>query len=444
MKKALALILAVLMLVSLVACAGQNAAQSETATNETKTEETASSTQETSSAADGGVVKVGVLFPYTGSAAAVAEDAQKGIEFAVSEINDRGGIKALNGAKIELVYGDTQSNEEAAASEAERLISKEGVSALLGCYQSTITLAVQNICEKYHVPLAITCSTSDTLTEGAKPYSVTIHEQNADTVKTHCYFIEDMNEKEPGAITTAAILRQNDDWGQALGDGWKEALKEISVEVVVDEVFAMDVTDLTTVVSKLVDKKPDVVLNACYFQSMVLLTQTMMGMGYEPKAMLCSSSGETDNDFIPTVGNNADGFFTVSGWGEDVLLSMPDKAWIGEEYKELYDGEHYTAESAAGWAAAMVVVEGLEAGASAEPEALNAAIRGLSIPEDCWWNIYPYEISFNQETGKNENAFPVMGQFQDTKIVLTYPESICADGIELVFPGYELSPLYKK
>ena len=39
---------------------------------------------------------------------------------------------------------------------------------------------------------------------------------------------------------------------------------------------------------------------------------------------------------------------------------------------------------------------------------------------------------------------PVMGQFQDTKIVLTYPESICADGVELVFPGYELSPLYKK
>ena len=34
MKKALALILAVLMLVSLVACAGQNAAQSETATTD--------------------------------------------------------------------------------------------------------------------------------------------------------------------------------------------------------------------------------------------------------------------------------------------------------------------------------------------------------------------------------------------------------------------------
>lgn len=441
MKKVLALILAVLMLASLVACSGQKAAQSETAGTTAKTEGASSGTATT---ADSNVVKIGVLFPYTGSAAAVAEDAQKGMEFAVSEINDRGGIKALNGAKIQLVYGDTQSNEEAAVSEAERLISQEGVVALLGCYQSTITLAVQNICEKYHVPIAITCSTSDSLTEGAKPYSVTIHEQNSDTVKTHCQFIQDMNAKEPGAIKTAAILRQNDDWGQALGDSWIENLKEIGVEIVVDEVFAMDVTDLTTVVSKLVDKNPDVVLNACYFQSMVLLTQTMMGMGYEPKAMLCSSSGETDNDFIPTVGNNADGFFTVSGWGEDVLLSMPDKMWIGEKYKELNAGEHYTAESAAGWAAAMVVAEGLEACGSADPETLNTAIRGLNIPTDAWWNIYPYEICFNQETGKNENAIPVMGQFQDTKIVLTYPESILAEGAELVFPGYELSPLYKK
>ena len=160
---------------------------------------------------------------------------------------------------------------------------------------------------------------------------MTIHEQNQDTTRTHTQFIADINEQYPGEIKTAAILYQNDDWGQSLSDQWKERLPEIGVEIVVDEVFAQDVTDLTTVVTKLINENPDVVLNACYFQSMVLLTQTFAGMGYAPKAMLCSSSGETDNDFIPTVGNNADGFFTVSGWGEDILLSMPDKQWIGEE-----------------------------------------------------------------------------------------------------------------
>ncbi len=451
-KKLLAVILAAFLAVSLAACGGDSGGSGDSGSKETekaeKAEETQGGTQAASdTAADpgnaGGTIKLGVLFPYTGSAAAVAEDAQKGIEFAVDEVNSRGGIKSMGGAQIELIYGDTQSNEEAAASEAERLISHEGVSAILGCYQSTVTLSVQNICEKYHVPLAITCSTGDALTEGPHPYSVTIHEQNMDTTKSHAQFISDMNAKEPGAIKTAAILRQNDDWGQALGDGWQEELAALDIEIVVDEVFAMDVTDLTTVVTKLVDKNPDVVLNACYFQSMSLLTQTMAGVGYEPKAMLCSSSGETDNDFIPTVGNNADGFFTVSGWGEDVLASMPDKAWIGEEYIERNNGEHYTAESAAGWAAAMVICESLEAAGSDDAEAINTAMRALEIPEDSWWNIYPYPISFNQETGKNENAIPVMGQFQDTKIKLIYPESIAVEGTELVFPGYELSPVYK-
>lgn len=389
------------------------------------------------------VIKLGVLFPYTGSAAAVAEDAQKGIEFAVAEINERGGIASMGGAKIELYYGDTQSNEEAAATEAERLITNIGVSALMGCYQSAITASVQTVCERYHVPLAITCSTGDILTEGSHPYSITVHEQNADTTKTHAKFIADMNEKNPGAIKTAAILYQNDDWGQSLSDGWYEELEAIGVDIVVDEVFAQDVTDLTTVVTKLIDKQPDVVLNACYFQSMVLLTQTFYGMGYAPKAMLCSSSGETDNDFIPTVGNNADGFFTVSGWGEDILLSMPEKAWIGEKYQELYDGEHYTAESAAGWAATMVICEGLEAAGTDDSEALNTAIRALKIPRDAWWNIYPFELEFDAETGKNFNAIPVMGQFQDTKIKLIYPEFIQAEGTSLVFPGSELSPVNK-
>lgn len=389
------------------------------------------------------VIKVGVLYPYTGSAAAVAEDAQKGIEFAIQEINDRGGIASMGGAKIELYYGDTQSNEEAAMTEAERLITQEGVSALLGCYQSGVTASVQTVCERYQVPLAITCSTGDILTEGPHPYSVTIHEQNQDTTRTHTQFIADINEQYPGEIKTAAILYQNDDWGQSLSDQWKERLPEIGIEIVVDEVFAQDVTDLTTVVTKLINENPDVVLNACYFQSMVLLTQTFAGMGYAPKAMLCSSSGETDNDFIPTVGNNADGFFTVSGWGEDILLSMPDKQWIGEEYMELYDGEHFTAESAAGWAAAMVVCAGLEAAGTADPVELNTAIRALNIPTDEWWNIYPYEINFDAETGKNMNAIPVMGQFQDTQIKLIYPEEICAEGVEMVWPGSELSPVNK-
>ena len=388
-------------------------------------------------------IKLGVLFPYTGSAAAVAEDAQKGIEFAISEINNRGGIASMGGAKIELYYGDTQSNEEAAATEAERLITEKGVSALMGCYQSAVTASVQTVCERYQVPLAITCSTGDILTEGSHPYSVTIHEQNQDTTRTHAKFIADMNELEPGVIKTAAILYQNDDWGQSLSDQWKERLAEVGVEIVVDEVFAQDATDLTTVVTKLINANPDVVLNACYFQSMVLLTQTFVGMGYAPKAMLCSSSGETDNDFIPTVGNNADGFFTVSGWGLDILESMPEKQWIGDTYEELNNGEHYTAESAAGWAAAMVICEGLEAAGTANPVELNAAIRSLVIPMDSWWNIYPYEISFDQETGKNVNAIPVMGQFQNTQIKLIYPEFIQAEGTDMVFPGSDLSPVNK-
>lgn len=386
-------------------------------------------------------VKVALLFPYTGSAASVAEDAQKGFEFAIDIINERGGVKALGGAKIEIVVGDTQSSEEAAASEAERLITKENVVAIAGCYQSAVSLSVQTICERYGVPFLITCSTGDMLTTGSHPFSYRIHEQNQDTGICQMTFINDINERFDGAIKTAALLYQNDDWGQSLSEQWYELLTDAGVDIVVDETFASDVVDLTTVVTKLIDKNPDVVLNACYFQSMVLLTNTMIGKGYATKAMICSSSGECDNDFIPTVGDNANGFYTVSGWGLDVLLAMPDKQWIGEGYSERYDGEYYTAESAAGWASAMMIYEGLEAAGSTDRAAVNAAIRASVIPLDSWWNIYPYVIEFDQVTGENINAIPVMGQFQNRAIKLIYPEPVIAEGVEMVFPASQLSPL---
>ena len=110
-KRLLALMVGAAMVFSLAACGGGSG---DTGNKETKPAETQGGAETAAPAAEaggeGGTIKLGVLFPYTGSAAAVAEDAQKGIEFAIDEINSRGGIASMGGAKIELVYGDTQSN----------------------------------------------------------------------------------------------------------------------------------------------------------------------------------------------------------------------------------------------------------------------------------------------------------------------------------------------
>ncbi|MEK9974319.1 MAG: ABC transporter substrate-binding protein, partial [Deltaproteobacteria bacterium] len=62
------------------------------------------------SAAD--TVKVGILLPLSGSVAPIGVNNRRGHEFAVEEINANGGIKALGGAKLEMIDGDTQGKPE--------------------------------------------------------------------------------------------------------------------------------------------------------------------------------------------------------------------------------------------------------------------------------------------------------------------------------------------
>src|SRR5438876_9460710 len=76
-------------------------------------------------------VKVGYILPVTGPLAFEAQLSLNGLQVAVDEINNAGGIKALGGAKLVLLPGDTQQKVELGNSEAARLID-QGISALIG------------------------------------------------------------------------------------------------------------------------------------------------------------------------------------------------------------------------------------------------------------------------------------------------------------------------
>lgn len=386
-------------------------------------------------------IKVGVLFPITGAAASVAEDARKGFDLALDYVNEHGGIEALGGAKIVPIYSDTQSDEQAAVTEAERLIVNENVSAIIGCYQSAITMAVYTVCEKYGCPLLECCCSSPSLIDGQHDWSFLVHETSAASCESQLRYIKQIRE-EGFEIKTAALLYENDDNGQTLQTLWSDAFDEMGIEIIIDETFAMDVSDVTPIVNKLQRNSPDIVMCFANFDAMVLLTNTMVGKGYAPNLMMCASGGEQNSDFIPNVGNNADGFMTAMGWGMDVLAAKPDKMWIAEAYAEKNNNETFTGESAAGWSVLFLLVEGLNAAGKNDRTALRDALANMEIEEDRWWNIYPYGIDFD-ETGANIYALSPLGQFQDTHVAIIWPESAVAEGTSIVLPGSELSVLNK-
>ena len=115
-------------------------------------------------------IKIGSVQTATGPLAVIGVGQRRGNQLAVDYINSKGGIKSMDGAKLELLLGDSESKPEIGRSEADRLI-KGGAVVMTGPFQSGVALAISTLCEQRQVPFIMDVAALDKIT--AKGYKYT-------------------------------------------------------------------------------------------------------------------------------------------------------------------------------------------------------------------------------------------------------------------------------
>src|SRR5262245_13573302 len=116
-----------------------------------KADNTATSTTQssaTSSAPTGDEILIGEVGSLTGGEATFGTSTRDGIDLAVKQINDAGGIK---GKKIRVLVMDDQSKPEEAATAVTKLITQDKVQAIIGEVASSRSLAMAPIAQSYKV-----------------------------------------------------------------------------------------------------------------------------------------------------------------------------------------------------------------------------------------------------------------------------------------------------
>ena len=109
-----------------------------------------------------GDILVGEYGSLTGSEATFGQGTHNAIALAIDEINANGGV---NGRKIKLLTEDDQSRSEEAANAVTKLISQNGVVAVLGEVNSSSSLAAAPICQANRVPMITPSSTNPAVTQ---------------------------------------------------------------------------------------------------------------------------------------------------------------------------------------------------------------------------------------------------------------------------------------
>lgn len=379
----------------------------------------------TEAPASGETIKVGALYPLTGDLAKLGEENKNGLQLAIDEINAAGGVASMGGAKIELVWADSQGKPEVGISEVTRLAEQEKVVAIIGAYQSGVTTPATQEAERLGIPFVVSMAVSDKITERGFKYTFRICPKASWYAKDQVTFLKDLKELAGLEVKKVALLHEDTDFGESTAAGQKQYLEEAGMEMVLEVKYSASAADLTTEVAKVKAANPDAVLTVTYLNDSVLIARAREALGMTDIPFIDAAGGTVDPEFIKQLGATAEGWFTEIEFtkyaaGADVLNNA---------FKARF-GDDITGNGAYAYQAGYVIADALERAASADRDAVRDAIAATDMPSGPTM-VLPTDRIFFGDDGQNPNAPLFIVQVQNGELIPVWPGAYAAQPVQL-------------
>ncbi|MEN6439259.1 MAG: ABC transporter substrate-binding protein [Syntrophobacter sp.] len=194
--------------------------------------------------------KIGGIYSITGSSSFLGDPEKKSMEMAVDRINAAGGI---DGHMLEPVIYDDEGDPSKANLAANKLISKDGVIAIVGPSLTPTTLAIIPVIEKAGVPL-VSCAAGIKITEPVRPLVYKTAQNDALAVAAIYRHMQTAGIKKIGIISVET----------SYGESGKEQLTaqapKFGLQIVLGETFGAKDTDMTAQLAKIRAAQPDAIV----------------------------------------------------------------------------------------------------------------------------------------------------------------------------------------
>ncbi|MBI4160108.1 ABC transporter substrate-binding protein [Candidatus Wolfebacteria bacterium] len=223
-----------------------------------------------------GSIKVGFIGALTGDAASIGAAAQKGMELAVKEINEAGGV---NGRIIEAIYEDGKCMAAPASSAANKLMNVDKVGAIIGGLCSGETAAFAPAAMQNKTIVISYCSSAPDLSKTGK-YFFRTYPSDSLQGKFAAEFAYNTLGKR-----TAAIVYHVSPWGSGLTEVFKKRFEELGGAVLVSEGMQQTDKDYRSVLSKVKAANPDIVFAPTYSIGASVLVKQYVDLGITVQLM---------------------------------------------------------------------------------------------------------------------------------------------------------------
>ena len=313
----------------------------------------------------GDTIKVGANFELTGNVANYGNATIEGLQLAIDEANEAGGI---NGKKIELVSVDDKSEAAESINAATKLISDDDVKVIVGPATTGLVLAETQTATDAKVPIIAPCATSPeaTVENGkVKPYvfrSCFIDPQQGEVMATFAA-------KDLKAKTAVIYVDNSSDYSKNLGKVFKEKFEAAGGKVVMEEAFLQKDQDFKATLTKLKTANADVMFVPAYYEEVGKIVKQAREMGIN--SAILGTDGWDDTKVVDIAGADAlnNTFFSTHYSEKDAEV----QGFI-EAYKKKFNRAPNVF-AALGYDAGKMLVDALKRAGSGDTEKIREALE---------------------------------------------------------------------
>jgi branched-chain amino acid transport system substrate-binding protein len=314
-------------------------------------------------------IKIGELNSYKAQPAFL-DPYKKGWEFAVEEINGKGGVL---GKKLEVVSRDDGANPGDAVRVADELITREGVNVIAGTFLSNIGLAVTEFAGKKQVFFL-----------AAEPLTDKITWQNGNryTFRLRASTYMQVAMLMPDAVAAKkkrwALIYPNFEYGQSSVEAFKTMLKKAQpdVEFVTEQATPLGKVEAGAVVQAIDDAKPDAIFNVLFGPDLLKFVREGNTRGvFKDRTVVSLLSGEPE--YLDPLKDEAPVGWIVTGYPWDEIATPAHKAFVAA-YQKRYN-DYPRLGSVVGYVTVNSLAAGISKAGGTDTEKLIAAFRGLKV-----------------------------------------------------------------
>ncbi|AGH96340.1 ABC transporter substrate-binding protein [Pseudobdellovibrio exovorus] len=244
-------------------------------------------------------ILIGSYSPNTGATATFGQFQMNGTQMAIEEINAAGGI---NGKKIRHINYDNKSDNDETLAVVNRLISQDGVVAILGEATSGRSKIGAQVAQQHKIPMLTSSATNPDVTKiGNYIFRACFIDPFQGTVMAK-FMTENLKLKK------AAILRDiKNDYSVGLSDIFTQKLKDAGGEILIDVSYQEGDIDFKSQLTAIKSKNVDAIFVPGYYNEVALIAKQAKELGI--KQPLLGGDGWSSPKLYEIAKNSLDGSY---------------------------------------------------------------------------------------------------------------------------------------